>query len=861
MRSEIDVNESHAKNINEENVQYEERIVALVLNSTSTACGIAIYVDNTDSLTFDTLPVNLEGIEEILFNLKTIYNPTLFLLHPKFCLNPPLLDAILCSPIDGSTNYYRYVSPKSASWKVDAALEAMCHRLVIRDFHSEDNTTGTKTNFSYHLLSSSVDMQNQDMLSAASALLGHMLTAGLSVAEGKVTVSHLLPLQQTACMRTDQDTLRALGIFVQENHPNTLRARGRSKEGFSLFTLLDRTRSSPGRTRLREWISRPFCDLTQITNRLNGVALMARTSNLDWACNISKHLRKLHDVPALLTRVKKAEGKYPDWTLLLSSCSSLVAITESVMNFVASSPQQHQSSLPAADMSSRERSEDASFLSQLFQGVHIQEMLTSLRQLEQIIDLAESLKQEQLVVKAGYDATLDSLRDVYARLDGILTRAVQDILTSYPEINRAQVEYVPQIGFLVSISNEEVNTITAINATMQQQSIDPVFQFVYSEGTLNKYKSEVTFELDASIGDIRHAIQDRQRSLMISAENALLDCEGCWRLAAFAVASIDAVMSLGIVAREREFVRPTMTTEKIIAIKSGRHPLQELTVETFVTNDTYLDAQRNIAAITGPNSSGKSVYLKQVGLLVYMAHIGSFVPCERAVIGLCDRLLTRISTVESSSIPQSSFTLDLCQMSRLLKAHTSQSLCLIDEFGRGTSPVDGIALLASAIEHFTTSDKRCRCMFVLNYTEVITPGLLAEQVLSHVLCFRMSTHCSLQEGDVSDKETGAVPLYRLEVGIAPTAMGIACAADAGVPDAIVERARLVRQCIQNSTPISPLPMAHDKTQIFKIAKNALILRSFLQIQDWMDESQASDAQLETLQSMLKDALADQLLQT
>eukprot|EP01035_Chromulina_nebulosa_P020669 gene20669-26798_t len=134
----------------------------------------------------------------------------------------------------------------------------------------------------------------------------------------------------------------------------------------------------------------------------------------------------------------------------------------------------------------------------------------------------------------------------------------------------------------------------------------------------------------------------------------------------------------------------------------------ELTVDSFITNDTYISSEHNIAIITGPNSSGKSVYLKQVGVLVYLAHIGCYLPCEKAIIGLTDCIMTRVSCVESTVTPLSSFSIDLCQVNKMFSCATSKSLCLLDEFGKGTTPIDGVSLLAATLQKFVKMKVKVR---------------------------------------------------------------------------------------------------------------------------------------------------------
>ena len=187
-----------------------------------------------------------------------------------------------------------------------------------------------------------------------------------------------------------------------------------------------------------------------------------------------------------------------------------------------------------------------------------------------------------------------------------------------------------------------------------------------------------------------------------------------------------------------------------------------------------------------------------------MTHVGSFVPATKCVIGVCDRILTRIATLESNVTPQSAFTLDLSQMSRLLKSHTPRSLCLVDEFGKGTSPVDALSLLASTIEHFCEQTQKCRCLFALHYTEVLTPGLISEHALHQILTFRMSTHdVPGEDGEEGPGADAAEPMFKLEVGTAPSSYGLQCARIAGVVPALVDRAAEVRSCLQGSKDIRP----------------------------------------------------------
>ena len=368
------------------------------------------------------------------------------------------------------------------------------------------------------------------------------------------------------------------------------------------------------------------------------------------------------------------------------------------------------------------------------------------------------------------------------------------------------------------------------------------FQFIFIQQNIYYFKHSLVLEMYNAFGDIKNDIYDRQRCLTIALEEKLLDMEMELLQLAELLSTFDVYSSLGMITNQYKLIKPQLVPEPILILKNGRHLLQELTVENFVPNDTYLSREENIALITGPNSSGKSIYLKQVGLIVYLAHIGCFVPCERAIIGLTDQIVTRISSEETIANPQSTFTIDLCQMSKILKYATRQSLCLIDEFGKGTSPTDGMALLAAVIKHFTQQQhqqhQQSRCIFVLHFTEILQSKILhypcctndiqiatgqqqqkPDTLLASINCFRMETLKEVMitsngddaddgEGPPPDKtqmittDTGQlIPLYKLKYGIEEDSEGIHCAQLMGIPQQVITRALMIKHQIQHKAAI------------------------------------------------------------
>nr|ACF82923.1 unknown [Zea mays] len=200
-------------------------------------------------------------------------------------------------------------------------------------------------------------------------------------------------------------------------------------------------------------------------------------------------------------------------------------------------------------------------------------------------------------------------------------------------------------------------------------------------------------------------------------------------------AELDCILSLATVAHQNNYVRPILTEDSILEIHNGRHALQEMTVDTFIPNDTKIRDAGRINIITGPNYSGKSIYIKQVALIVFLAHIGSFVPADSAIVGLTDRIFCAMGS-KSMTTEQSTFMIDLHQVGTMLRHATSRSLCLLDEFGKGTLTEDGIGLLGGTISHFANYGSPPKVLLSTHLTEIFTENYLPQ--CEHIKCYAMS---------------------------------------------------------------------------------------------------------------------------
>lgn len=289
----------------------------------------------------------------------------------------------------------------------------------------------------------------------------------------------------------------------------------------------------------------------------------------------------------------------------------------------------------------------------------------------------------------------------------------------------------------------------------------------------------------------------------------VLEHSGALTAASDLYGELDSLIALATAAQKYHWAAPTMTTANTIDIREGRHPLQELVVPAFVANpciiwgasdqddeaddapdddfhlrDARPQAGPSMIIMTGPNHSGKSIYLKQVALIVYLAHVGSYVPADYALIGLTDKILTRISTRESMARSESAFAIDLRQAAFAINHITHRSLVLIDEFGKGTNSHDGAGLMTALLNHFLALDRRPKVLVATHFHEIFENGLLTENDPNLVFA-HMEVRVDLESDDLDD---AVAYLFNLRPGRSTSSFGTQCAARSGVDKAVVDRA-------------------------------------------------------------------------
>lgn len=669
---------------------------------------------------------------------------------------------------------------------------------------------------SYHSLAAVVDFDSKVQVQALGALLSFLQSTVFRLEDQNiVTVNRVVQAKSSLYMNISAATFSALHIFSTEHHPLIAKGPGNAKEGFSLYSLLDHTQSRGGQQLLREWMMKPLLDIQAIQERQDAVELFLQPRLETTVGLLFKHLATTAPVDKILTRMQKCATQPMDYIALARTLDAAVAISNILQGQV----------LPALE-ESRNSSHD--FLLSLFQRCHAP-LLADLQQ-EIVATIDEELTSQlktSVAIRRGFHQELDEMKDTFDDLQEILEEVGAKIKRTHPELGLNAV-FVPQVGFLASLDQELV-----MNQTIE---LPEDFIHIFSQDDEAFFKTTEMRELDRDIGDIHGLIKDMESMIVADLEEDLLDAETELRESFKALSELDCILSFASCAFELDFVRPRMleATSNRISIKKGRHPLQEVHTGTqFVPNNVNLTQEERVNIITGPNFSGKSCYLRQVGVLVYMAHLGSFIPCEEAEICIVDQISARISTLETCAVPQSSFQLDLTEMAGILLRCTSKALVLIDEFGKGTSPASGIAILGATIKRL--ADIGCKTVCTTHFLELFSMGVIQDKA-NGIKARRMAIN--LPRGN----EDNAAPLFKLEEGVASSSAGLICAKQAGVHPRIISRAKNIIQRMRDRQPIVALKEAMPQGPGFS-ADEVHMLDLFFSVENWED---ATDDQIRML---------------
>ncbi len=555
-------------------------------------------------------------------------------------------------------------------------------------------------------------------------------------------------------MILDTTTLRNLEIFK-----NLIDG---SRRG-TLIEVLDKTVTPMGKRLLRRWLQRPLLDLNEIEARLDAVEELKEKSFT--RNELRTILRKVYDIERIINRVVNKSANARD---LVALKNSLIAVMK----------------IKRYSFTSRK-------LSNLVSSLDTCIDLADLIDRALVEDPPPTIKEGN-IIKNGFNYELDELREIKRNREKFL-KEIEERERKRTGIEKLRIDYNSVIGYFIEVPKGKIHLVP--KDYIRKQTLVSVERYTIKE--LMELEQNLLY-IDEKIKRLEYEIFEEIREEVAKRKDAI-------KRLSERIAELDVLCSLAEVAVQNNYVRPKITNGYSIIIRDSRHPTVELTTK-FIPNDVNLDEKSRILIITGPNMSGKSTYLRQIALTVIMAQIGSFVPASKAIIGIVDRIFTRIGSVDDITRGYSSFMVEMMELSKILRNATSRSLILLDEIGKNTSVTDGLCLAWAAVEYIHDKIK-AKTLFATHFHEI--------SELEKYLDYVKNYHFEIKE------ENGKVIFDRkIKPGAIRESYGIKVAKLAGLPKDLLERAEEISKTMLKKSEIS-YENREIKTNINYSVKNFL----------------------------------------
>ena len=552
-------------------------------------------------------------------------------------------------------------------------------------------------------------------------------------------LNKLTYLDSSKSLFIDTYTLRNLEIT------RNLRDGGKKD---TLYDVLDFTKTAMGSRLLRKWLEYPLLSPKKINDRLDAVANLV--SDFSLRNNLREQLKEIYDFERLLTRMEVGTANARDMNALKSSLYVLPAIKKSLAKATAK------------------------LLANIHQKISTYNDLVVLIDKAIVEDPSFSIREGGFI-KDGYNQELDEYRNIAKNSKRLLQQMEED------EKNKTGIKSL-KIGY---------NKVFGYYIEVRHSSTEMVPENYIRKQTLANAERYITPELkefETKILGAQEKIVQLEYNLFTELRDILKTQISSIQNTAHEIAILDVLVSLAQAGDEYNYIRPKLLDDGTIHIKDGRHPLVEriLNRDLFVPNDTHLDnAQNEIMIITGPNMAGKSTYMRQSALLTLMTQVGSFIPAREASISPVDKIFTRIGASDDLVSGQSTFMVEMNEVSHILKYATNKSLVILDEIGRGTSTYDGMSIARAVIEHIR-DHIGAKTLFATHYHELTD---LEDDV--HV-----KNYCIA----VKEKGSDVTFLRRIIRGSADKSYGIHVAKLAGLPQEVVKRAETILIDLENTAP-------------------------------------------------------------
>lgn len=607
----------------------------------------------------------------------------------------------------------------------------LCAAIYPLDNSYFDENAGKKCLLKHFKVNSFIGMGLDDFpigIVAAGALLLYLYeTQKTSLAH----LVHLYPYSTGKYMILDSATRRNLEL--------TETLREKTKRG-SLLWVLDKCKTAMGARTLRNFVEQPLLNKEDIEYRLNSVEYFYEdTISRD---ELREYLNSIYDIERLLSKVSYQSVNPRDMIALKNSVEMLPHI-KSVITGI---------DLPLIS----DINNEIDALSDIFTKID-----------ESLIEEPPLTSKEGGIIKDGFSKDVDYLRNAKTEGKNWLA-SLESEEREKTGIKSLKIKYNKVFGYYIEITNSFLSMVP--EDYIRKQTL----------ANAERYTTPRLKELEDTILNAEDKLFNLEYDIFVELRDYIFSQIERIQTTAKAIAMLDAILSLSYVAEKNNYVKPSLNSKGIINIKDGRHPVVEkvLNNDFFIPNDTYLDNKnKSISVITGPNMAGKSTYMRQSALIVLMAQIGSFVPAGSADIGVVDRIFTRVGASDDLASGQSTFMIEMNEVSNILRNATSNSLLILDEIGRGTSTFDGLSIAWAVIEHI--SNKKllgAKTLFATHYHELTE----LEGKMGNV-----NNYC------IAVKENGddIVFLRKIVKGGADKSYGIQVAKLAGVPEMVIERAK------------------------------------------------------------------------
>eukprot|EP00762_Andalucia_godoyi_P004402 ANDGO_08166.mRNA.1 DNA mismatch repair protein MSH5 len=765
----------------EEPADSESGMIVLSFCRNGNQLGMAFYSSDSNSLLAGQFAVQATSSATRLRELFSIIQPTIVL--TSSAVGEELIS--VCQSALGQENV---VLKRPSEFAVDHSMQKL---MCVRPGGMELEKLGEvdRAHALLAILGYSARKEGQVAVCALGALISHLQQNqtlinhdGPPNAAGPTAPVHVSYVQRfdlEQYMFVSEDTKRALQIIPDGRKGGTTsKILGLHS---NIYDLVNRTVSAPGKRAFRQVFQTPLRDTSILEERHDAVEYFMKTENCAPVQEIISCLKRIKDATAMSQRICTGIATYKDWLGLQASMEAVVGLVATIDN--------HPDLLSVPAMAN-------------IAALYTREMSTVAKMLFATICKAESAANSRIVINPGVSGQLDLLKKMYASLDEFLDRVADEeheklrhVLDPIRSgISSFCILWTNNYGFHLSIQASPMSKDHLLQCTQMQ--------YMFSEDSFLHFKNDRMTVLDNEIGDLHSQIIDLENKILMELTDELsTHILGVQQLFD-AVGFLDVLIAFSAVSKLHSWCRPRIedrddTKDRSFRFENLRHPLVDVCVPNNISQET---STGRIHVITGANSSGKSIILKQVGIAVFLAHVGCFVPAEEAVLPLFDSIQSRISSHDAIAGGYSMFAQDLYQTSRMIFDSGAKSLLLIDEFGKGTTVEDGVSLLGAILNFWIGQTDMCPTVLVsTHYTDVLE--LLNDK---RQMMLRMYTmKCIIAKPEETHNGSQIVFLYTMEENSQSGSFGLQCAKICGVPRTVLERAATVRLRLHPDFTVMP----------------------------------------------------------